>query len=163
MMLHEKKPCITCGNDTTRDLRTCTGCREPLCRHCIREHVCGEDGRPELVQLLDAEVTDCEDASALMMVEIFGVLVAYIPRRRTISRRGLEALIAREQQRAKPIPVLAKNISEALCSAPLSARGAICFAASEGFYSMFAAKKADTPEVIAQFRAMMEARRLVSF
>lgn len=162
-MLHEKKPCAVCANDTTRDLRTCTGCRESLCCHCIREHVCGEDGRPELVQLLGDHVTECTAASGLTMTEIYGVLVAYMPRRKTISRDGLVTLITREQQRARPIEELTRSISEALCATPLAAHGAICFTVRDEIYSLFAAKKADTPEVLAQFRAMMEARRLVSF
>jgi hypothetical protein len=162
-MLREKKPCSVCSADQTAQIRDCPGCKVTLCRYCAPDHACGEDGRPELVQLLEKHVTDCEEASGLIMAESCGVFVAYLPSRRTISWDGLQVIVGREQQRAKQFEAVTKNISEALCKAPLSARGAICVSSSGGLYSFFATKKADTPEVLAQFRTLLELRRLASF
>jgi hypothetical protein len=166
-MLREKKPCSVCAADQTAQLRDCPGCKVTLCRYCAPDHVCGEDGRSELVQLLEKHVTDCEGVAGLTLAEIGeidgAIIVAYLPSRRAISKRGLRVVVEQELQRAKHIEAATKNIAEALCKAPLSARGAICVSSSDGLYSLYATKKADTPEVMAQFRTLLDVRRLSNF
>lgn len=163
-MLREKRPCAVCGDDESRDLRDCDGCKESLCRYCASDHVCGEDGRSELVQLLEEHITDKRGAGGLVMFRVGGgITVAYIPNGRTISEAGAEALVYREVQRAKEFGNEAKNIAESLCRAPLGARGAICIAVSNGFSSLFAAKKADDTRITEQFRLLLEAERLANF
>lgn len=162
-MLREKRPCSACASDETRQLRDCGACKKSLCTYCASEHVCGEDGRPELVKLLDDYVTDCDGASALTMLRVGGVILAYMPANRTISSAGARVLVRHEVQGAKRAEASSKNIAESLCRAPLGARGAICIVVNGDFRSYFAAKKADDSRITEQFRVLLEVERLANF
>ncbi len=157
-MLREKKPCGACGEGRTKLLRTCHDCDARVCVSCMSDHVCGEDGRPELVQLLDKHIESVEGAHALTLLELGSLIVAYLPSKRAISARGLTLLVSSERMKKARPEAMAKNIADSLCRAPLSARGAVCIAAADGVSSIYAAKKADSPEVLAQLKLLLSVR-----